>query len=65
VRIVRSWVRISFDVDDTVVCAPSVPTEQFVPRWRWWRYTEAMRAGTRHLMLELLRRHCQIWIYTT
>jgi hypothetical protein len=57
--------RISFDVDDTLVCSLSVPTEQFVPRWRRWWYPEGLRQGTRGLMRELLRRRCEIWIYTT
>jgi hypothetical protein len=58
-------VRISFDVDDTLVCAPSVPTEEVVPWWWRWRYPEPLRRGTRDLMRELLRRKCQLWIYTT
>jgi hypothetical protein len=57
--------RISFDVDDTLVCASGVPTEQFVPWWKRWLYPEPLRRGTRGLMQELLDRHCQLWIYTT
>lgn len=57
--------RISFDIDDTLVCDTSVPTEQFVPRWRRWWYPERLRRGTRDLMRELIRRRHQIWIYTT
>jgi hypothetical protein len=57
--------RISFDVDDTLVCGLGVPTEQHVPRWRRWRYTEGLRQGTRELMRELLARRCELWIYTT
>jgi hypothetical protein len=57
--------RISFDVDDTLVCGPAVPTEQFVPWWRRWWYPESLRRGTRSLMRELLARRCQLWIYTT
>jgi hypothetical protein len=58
--------RISFDVDDTLVCYdPGVPIEQHVPWWcRPW-YTERLRRGTRELMRELLRRGCNLWIYTT
>jgi hypothetical protein len=57
--------RISFDVDDTLVCDPSVPTEQMVPWWgRWW-YPEPLRQGTRELMLHLLAGGHQLWIYTT
>src|SRR5262245_5214921 len=57
--------RISFDVDDTLVCGPAVPTEQFVPWWRRWWYPERLRAGTRDLMRALLARRCTLWIYTT
>jgi hypothetical protein len=57
--------RISFDIDDTLVCARSVPAEQFVPRWQRWLYPERLRHGTRDLMRELIRRRHQVWIYTT
>jgi hypothetical protein len=57
--------RISFDIDDTLVCGSSVPAEQVVPWWRRWQYTERLRLGTRDLMCELLRRRCELWIYTT
>ena len=57
--------RISFDVDDTLVCGPDVPVEQYVPWWlRHW-FPERLRRGTRALMCELLARDCQFWIYTT
>jgi hypothetical protein len=58
-------VRISFDIDDTLVCGPAVPTEQGLAWWRRWRYAEALRQGTKSLMEELLVRRCDIWIYTT
>jgi hypothetical protein len=57
--------RISFDIDDTLVCGPGVPTEQFVPWLLRWRYREKLRRGTRDLMHELVRRRCDVWIYTT
>jgi hypothetical protein len=57
--------RISFDVDDTLVCDPSVPTERVVPWWRRWWYPELLRRGTRGLMQELLAGGNQLWIYTT
>src|SRR5262245_2237484 len=57
--------RISFDIDDTLVCSPPVPTEQNVPWWRRWWYPELLRRGTKTLMQELLARRCQLWIYTT
>jgi hypothetical protein len=57
--------RISFDIDDTLVCAPTVPTEQYIPWRRRWRYNELLRRGTKALMEALLQRRCRIWIYTT
>jgi hypothetical protein len=57
--------RISFDVDDTLVCGPSVPVEQVIPCWRRWQYREGLRRGTQSLMMALLKRRCQIWVYTT
>jgi hypothetical protein len=58
--------RISFDVDDTLVCSdPATPIEQLVPWWlRPW-FTERLRRGTRHLMQQLKGLGCDIWIYTT
>jgi FMN phosphatase YigB (HAD superfamily) len=57
--------RISFDVDDTLVCGPVVPSERLVPWWQRWRYGEAIRCGTRTLMSELAARRHELWIYTT
>lgn len=57
--------RISFDIDDTLICGLSVPTELHVPRWLRWRYPERLRRGTRALMAALVRRQCRIWIYTS
>lgn len=57
--------RISFDIDDTLVCSSTVPTEQGVPWWCRWRYPEPLRHGTRALMNELMQRGCRIWIYTS
>jgi hypothetical protein len=57
--------RISFDVDDTLVCGPSVPVEQPLAWWRRWRYPEPLRQGSKDLMAELIRRRCEVWIYTT
>ena len=58
-------VRISFDLDDTLICGLSIPTEQYVSWWRRWRYPERLRRGTRSLMTALIRRRCKIWIYTS
>ena len=57
--------RISFDVDDTLVCGPGVPTEQHLPRWWRWRYGEPIRFGTKELSSELIARGHEVWIYTT
>ena len=57
--------RISFDIDDTLICDSSVPTEQYVSWWRRWRYPERLRRGTRSLMTALARRRCKVWIYTS
>jgi hypothetical protein len=57
--------RISFDVDDTLVCDASVPTEQYLSWWRRPWYPERLRRGTRDLMRALLARGCCLWIYTT
>jgi hypothetical protein len=57
--------RISFDVDDTLVCDATVPCESLVPWWKRWWYPEPLRQGTRELMREMLRRRHALWIYTT
>jgi hypothetical protein len=57
--------RISFDVDDTLVCGPEVPSEQCVAWWWRWLYSESIRAGTRALMTELTDDCHELWIYTT
>ena len=59
--------RVSFDVDDTLVCCGGVACDEasYLPRWlqRW--LGEPLRAGTGALMRELRRRGCSVWIYTT
>ena len=57
--------RVSFDIDDTLVCHAAVATEQQIPRWRRLWYPERLRSGTKALMGELVRRRCQLWVYTT
>lgn len=58
-------VRISFDLDDTLICGTAVPVEQYVAWWRRWRYPERLRCGTRALMAALVQRRCRIWLYTS
>ncbi|MBI2808260.1 MAG: hypothetical protein HYX68_25010 [Planctomycetes bacterium] len=58
--------RISFDVDDTLVLYDAgMPAERVVPWWWRWRYAEPLRQGTKALMQELRARQCELWIYTT
>lgn len=59
--------RISFDLDDTLICyAGNVPAE---PRPAWFRTLlaprEPMRLGTRELAGELKKLGWEIWVYTT
>jgi hypothetical protein len=58
-------VRISFDLDDTLICGSAVPTEQLVSWWRRWAYGEPIRSGTKALLSELAGRRHELWIYTT
>lgn len=56
--------RISFDIDDTLVCTSgSVPSE---PCW-FTRLAggEKLRLGARALLCQLRRRGCDVWIYTS
>jgi hypothetical protein len=59
--------RISFDLDDTLICYdPAVPREPVrVPWWARHWYEEPLRLGTCELMAEISRRGHDIWIYTT
>jgi hypothetical protein len=58
--------RISFNVDDTLVLHDTAdPGEQVVPWWWRWRYKERLRSDARRL-LQLLHAHGhEICIYTT
>jgi hypothetical protein len=59
--------RISFDNDDTLIChrtgGPFEPIRfpSFFHKW----FGGPLRRGTRSLLIELRRRGCSIWIYTT
>ncbi len=58
--------RISFDVDDTLVLyEPGAPAEMVVPWWWRWRYPEPLRVGTRDLLQLLHAAGHEVWIYTT
>lgn len=58
--------RISFDVDDTLVCYQpgSLYEARLAWPWHWW-YPEPLRRGAPDLMRELIRRGHSLWIYTT
>jgi hypothetical protein len=57
--------RVSFDLDDTLVCDAGVPSEHLVPLLYRRRYPERLRLGTRDLMRALEARGCRLWLYTT
>lgn len=60
-------VRISFDLDDTLVCHHRHVAEEkyrlpgILHKW----FGERLRVGTCSLMRELRRRGCSVWIYTS
>jgi hypothetical protein len=59
--------RISFDLDDTLICyQPGVPQEPPL-RWplSWLVRDEPLRAGARGLVRRLWERGHEVWIYTT
>ena len=64
-RTAQPALHVSFDVDDTLICGPGVPTETGLPLWNRWRYPEPPRRGCRDLMRALALRGCRIWAYTT
>ena len=59
--------RVSFDVDDTLVCCGDVARSEagYLPRCLQCWFGEPLRAGTGALVRELRRRQCSVWIYTT
>ena len=59
--------RISFDLDDTLICyQPGVRQEpNRVPWWlRWW-VNEPLRLGAVDLMRDLAATGHELWVYTT
>lgn len=59
--------RISFDLDDTLICyQPGAPYEPR-PAWYWRAVTsgEPLRHGAAALMRSLHARGCELWVYTT
>ena len=59
--------RISFDLDDTLVCfQPGVPQEPCLPWYlRWLAVNEPLRLGTVDLIRKLRSRGWEVWVYTT
>src|SRR5687768_2025230 len=58
--------RISFDLDDTLICRSGQSFETPISRpWNWLLRIEPLRLGARWLFAELRRRGCEIWIYTS
>lgn len=59
--------RISFDLDDTLVChQPHVPQEPRLPWYLGWLVDdESLRQGAVNLMRQLRSRGWEVWIYTT
>src|ERR1700739_4000113 len=59
--------RISFDVDDTLVCRGiNMPAEHArVPAFLHRHFCEPLRCGTCEMMRKLRGRGWNIWIYTT
>jgi hypothetical protein len=56
--------RISFDLDDTLICYGA--EHAYEPRqrrpWNWLFAGELLRLGTRNLFAKLRRRGCEVWI---
>jgi hypothetical protein len=59
--------RISFDLDDTLICYGGVVPCEPRPPWyrRLWAGDEPLRLGAVALMRELRRRGWDVWVYTT
>lgn len=59
--------RISFDLDDTLICyLPGVPGEAALPwYWRALVRDEPLRRGARALTARLWEAGWEVWVYTT
>lgn len=58
--------RISFEVDDTLILHDTPGPREVVVPWYWrWFYPEPLRHGTKALMHALQQRGCEICLYTT
>jgi hypothetical protein len=58
--------RISFDLDDTLICYHDGARHEPNPArwWRRWFASEPLRLGAASLLAELAARH-ELWVYTT
>lgn len=66
-RCFGNLMRISFDLDDTVIChQPHIADEpnQVPAMLRWW-LNEPLRKGTMHLFMQLRQQGHSIGVYTT
>lgn len=57
--------RISLDIDDTLVCNCPEALHEPKPLFLRWTTVEPLRRGACELITELRRRGCEIWIYTS
>src|SRR5207249_551166 len=59
--------RVSFDLDDTLICYQPGVAQEPPLRWplSWLVRDEPLRAGSRELIGRLWRTGCEVWIYTT
>lgn len=59
--------RISFDLDDTLICYRSATAYEPRPAWyrRMFASEEPLRLGAVSLMHALRGRGCELWVYTT
>ena len=59
--------RISFDLDDTLICYGKTTPAEPPPQWyrRLFSPKEPLRLGTRSLVYRLRRMKWDVWVYTT
>lgn len=59
--------RVSFDLDDTLICYGTGTPREPRPAWYWRAIAsdEPLRRGARALMRSLRDRGCELWVYTT
>ncbi|MCD6052163.1 MAG: hypothetical protein K0Q55_3581 [Verrucomicrobia bacterium] len=59
--------RVSFDIDDTLVLRGEQTAREtgLLPGWLLKRMGEPLRAGTKSLFRELKRQGCEVWVYTS